>query len=1472
VIFVADFEKEREKLLSEIPKVRLGREALELLAKLRRDFDWAIPGYRNSLSILSDTAYQDRRHFLLELIQNADDAQFESGEAEITFIVKSTGVELQYNEQGFSIEDVIAITDLGASTKSGKKLSSHRFIGEKGIGFKSVFALAKSVEIHSGPWHFRLNKDSCIIPEVLSCKNSDTPGTQLLVSFSSKETTEIVASELQRLVGDRMESFLFLQRLSKFRLIDERVTPHKDVTLTLSPASRVGKRLTVSAFPDKRQRDYALYFEDHMFPGELSRDRWERDIGPLKRRISTAALTNHEDNTSPTGLLYCYLPTEVSLPVPLYLQVDGHTTADRGRLHSPNMNKWNKHLIELLPGFLTRAILQWREDPTIATRLPDFVPSSPGNDQLWFVFKQFTDEVSKVPWIKTYDDCKQKWVCPQQAVRLTRYWAEFFTKYPKLRDKVEQAVGKCFMDPHWSTKWDEKWKLHDISQFNEQHLITLLKAISFPKAYLKADNNLVALYKELLKHLSTSSYYYRHRVKHAILNADIFPFSGGKFAKIGDQENEKVYWLSVRSQRSTGLEDAVEIRIINPKYTYRVDVNDSDTEEGREELKQRVQRNGTVRELLQELEVKEFNEDNLLELQVDWMLSTQERWEAKYRVLGAIFQTFRAKRNPQDDYLNQLARIKETILQSLQRQPHSLGSMLLPSVLRLQADDNLYVESGLPELHVPEGILLEGSSTETNDRRQAERLHRLLQDWRSFLVQCGIVVGPRFEWKETIYSDAYEFHRRNSEKYTAWRTRINFDYTAGNSVKVITVNLDNATLQLCRTCQGTHKLWGKIYSSWLEHFSSGGERLNSLTYRDNPPPGFFQTRYRRRESRSPVIQDSSWAGLGYCDVYLETIGGWLESADKCLALAVSGGEALSAAARYLPLVLEGRGAGSYHPGYLSSLKVRRPSVDDVNSLWHAEELDCKRLEIIKVALDLARAGVPMAGIKLFDLVSETLRPASEFRLGRSGASGVPLIEEQYGSEGRRLGDYLQLPMIDEKGPFRLLFEKMLDAQAPNEYESELRDLLTTWLTLSPEMQMQCNLDFSSVFCGGNTPILAINNTETYRELSAQNALVFCAEVSLDSIYQCERSAQECGFNLPADIGELQLNKGQHLTNSEAHLVCRLVRAYSSELEPFEEVNLISLFGALGGLDNAVKGIRKAASANKLLGNSVIVPVKLPYLDKKRRELVVSANLAPHQIAAHLLTAVSFAPLRYLQKEFKDIWASIEREAGHNVVTKAAAATVNDHNKNPTSVVQKVISNYVDERTPQTEKLDSEWHTSLHPEEELELRELLASSISESLAKGPESYEKRARKRAKELKLLHVDPQSIDPKAFLLSEYDGKCQLCATELSLSNGSKWIEVFRITEERGVNWWADRPFNILGLCPNCHALARHGGGRDLTGVHGLAQEVRQQNAFPIEAPLYGGDFYIAEVVINGKKQALVLSKVHMSYIAALFESVEV
>jgi hypothetical protein len=92
---------------------------------------------------------------VFELIQNAEDSNYTEAmkrkEAPfISFKIYPKRIVVDSNEDGFTDDNVRAICDIGRSSKKG----AHGYIGEKGIGFKSVFMVASKAYIQSGPFSF----------------------------------------------------------------------------------------------------------------------------------------------------------------------------------------------------------------------------------------------------------------------------------------------------------------------------------------------------------------------------------------------------------------------------------------------------------------------------------------------------------------------------------------------------------------------------------------------------------------------------------------------------------------------------------------------------------------------------------------------------------------------------------------------------------------------------------------------------------------------------------------------------------------------------------------------------------------------------------------------------------------------------------------------------------------------------------------------------------------------------------------------------------------------------------------------------------------------------------------------------------------------------------------------------------------------------------------------------------------------
>jgi hypothetical protein len=100
--------------------------------------------------------YSSKARFLMELIQNADDNKYsQSVTPTLRISVFNKYVKIECNEKGFTRKHIESLCRTGRSSKE----AGGGYTGEKGIGFKSVFKIAKRAHIRSYPYYFKLDQD-----------------------------------------------------------------------------------------------------------------------------------------------------------------------------------------------------------------------------------------------------------------------------------------------------------------------------------------------------------------------------------------------------------------------------------------------------------------------------------------------------------------------------------------------------------------------------------------------------------------------------------------------------------------------------------------------------------------------------------------------------------------------------------------------------------------------------------------------------------------------------------------------------------------------------------------------------------------------------------------------------------------------------------------------------------------------------------------------------------------------------------------------------------------------------------------------------------------------------------------------------------------------------------------------------------------------------------------------------------------
>ncbi|KAL9140420.1 hypothetical protein ABFS82_14G036400 [Erythranthe guttata] len=191
-----------------------------------------------ALHCLSHELYSQDSHFLLELVQNADDNIYlEHVEPTLTFILQDKGIVVLNNEVGFSANNIRALCDVGNSTKKGHNTG---YIGKKGIGFKSVFRVTDAPEIHSNGFHIKFDitegQIGFVLPTVVppcdmdlytrlaspdaDCQDQNSWNTSIVLPFRPDMLGGVAINNILSMFSDLHPSLLlFLHRLQciKFR-------------------------------------------------------------------------------------------------------------------------------------------------------------------------------------------------------------------------------------------------------------------------------------------------------------------------------------------------------------------------------------------------------------------------------------------------------------------------------------------------------------------------------------------------------------------------------------------------------------------------------------------------------------------------------------------------------------------------------------------------------------------------------------------------------------------------------------------------------------------------------------------------------------------------------------------------------------------------------------------------------------------------------------------------------------------------------------------------------------------------------------------------------------------------------------------------------------------------------------------------------------------------------------------------------
>ncbi|KKL00364.1 DUF3883 domain-containing protein [Rheinheimera mesophila] len=467
--------------------------------------------YDNALKILSEQLYTKDIHFIFELIQNAEDnhypqdvtptLSFELLAYDPTHTAGCKGcLVVRNNESGFELSNIRAISSIGKSTKANQKDAG--YIGEKGIGFKSVFVVSPAPHIISNGFQIKFLKDDpktglgYIVPYWLDSNFSEYTngaGTTLLLPLQDGQGNqdsmfEKVRNELCKLSA---ELVLFLRKLKKVSI----KTPSFYADYQLKKAGDYVE-LTVKSSLGESHSKYLLKSQSIAVP-ESSKNSLRENV--TKRDISLAFPVDFELEGSP---LYCYLPTESDTGLPFLVNADFILNASREAIRQDLVwNSWMREEVATFAASTLAEILSTKGEPSRWAWVPEQSIGSQHQSYWRVVGAKVIDALTQAACIPTLSG---KYLFPSEALLLGQSF-KFLKDWPKAI--LERLTKHLAYDEYGNiTKISQKIGL---LKFEKQHFLELMQALKTDDAL--TEEQLVDAWVEITSLSTGFSRGYKYR-------------------------------------------------------------------------------------------------------------------------------------------------------------------------------------------------------------------------------------------------------------------------------------------------------------------------------------------------------------------------------------------------------------------------------------------------------------------------------------------------------------------------------------------------------------------------------------------------------------------------------------------------------------------------------------------------------------------------------------------------------------------------------------------------------------------------------------------------------------------------------------------------------------------------------------------------------------------------------------------------
>lgn len=326
--------------------------------------------YVNALRLVSQVVFTRSSGFVLELIQNAEDAgQGLPGKGEVSISVNKRRLKFVHNGGPFDESNLRAICGIRSSKKPERGT-----LGYLGIGFKSVFKVADCAEVYSNGFRFKFDRHHQewsehvaetpwhVIPVWMeqSSEPVDSEKTTFCIQLRNEEAYEHLMEGLRAI---RAELYLFLKWIKLISLTDEiseETWSVENLESTSDGITTLKQNDTEHSFKFfRREVIVPKHVKTHQLTQEYRANVTKREIAIAFAMTATGDL-DPSPSTAMYGGVYSFLPLgESKSGAKFPIQADFLVQPGRDSINAEA--HWNHWLLEEIAALCKEAIQHFQQ-------------------------------------------------------------------------------------------------------------------------------------------------------------------------------------------------------------------------------------------------------------------------------------------------------------------------------------------------------------------------------------------------------------------------------------------------------------------------------------------------------------------------------------------------------------------------------------------------------------------------------------------------------------------------------------------------------------------------------------------------------------------------------------------------------------------------------------------------------------------------------------------------------------------------------------------------------------------------------------------------------------------------------------------------------------------------------------------------------------------------------------------------------